>query len=153
MNTTTPTRHCATCNSPMIPKRTWNKATPTQRHQYRNNGYTSAAGRNCTACANRARRARPQRTNRANRDNTNHLPTRTTQTTQAANAAIERATHLACLVRDYGPDAIGHYLDNLDQAQLYALTVTLAAMVPTDQSTHDLLAWTNTHTQKEGTAA
>lgn len=69
-----------------------------------------------------------------------HRP-RPSQGGQAARDGIRRAQHLAALVRDEGPDGIGAYLDDLDQNQLYALTVTLAAMVPLDQPADDLLAW------------
>lgn len=59
----------------------------------------------------------------------------------AARSAIVRAQALACLVRDEGADTIGAYLDDLDADQLYALVVTLAAMVPVDQPAADLLGW------------
>lgn len=66
---------------------------------------------------------------------------RGTQGTTAANSAIIRAQNLAGMVREEGPDAVGRYLDALNRPQLYALTVTLAAMVDVDQTPNDLLAW------------
>ena len=68
-------------------------------------------------------------------------PPQPTQGTRAAVAAVERAQTIACLVRDESADSIGPYLDALTADQHYALTVALAAMVPTDQSADDLLAW------------
>lgn len=68
-------------------------------------------------------------------------PPRATQGTQAACAAMERAQSLACLVRDESADSIGPWLDKLTPAQMYALVVTLAAMVPDDQPAADLLDW------------
>lgn len=68
-------------------------------------------------------------------------PPRATQGGVAARSAIIRATALTCLVRDDGPDTIGAYLDDLNLDQLYALVVTLAAMVPDDQRVDDLLGW------------
>ena len=59
----------------------------------------------------------------------------------AARAARRRAQHLAGLVREEGPDGIGAYLDELDREQLYAVVVTLAAMVPLDTPVAELLAW------------
>lgn len=68
---------------------------------------------------------------------------RDTQGTPAANGAIQRAQYFAEYVRDHGPDALGAYLDQLTPDQHYALTVTLAAMVPLDVPVADLLAWIN----------
>lgn len=68
-------------------------------------------------------------------------PPRPTQGARAALAAIERAQNLACMVRDEGADGIGPYLDRLTPDQHYALTVTLAAMVPLDQTVEELLGW------------
>lgn len=59
----------------------------------------------------------------------------------AARSALRRAQHLAGLVRTEGPDGIGAYLDALDREQLYAVVVTLAAMVPDDVPVSELLAW------------
>lgn len=71
-----------------------------------------------------------------------HLPRhRPAQGPRAGMAALVRAQHLAGLVRDHGPDAIGTYLDALTRDEHYALTVTLAALVPIDQTPADLLAW------------
>lgn len=67
--------------------------------------------------------------------------TRPAQGGLAARSAIVRAQALACLVRDEGPDSIGAYLDALTSDELYALTVTLAAMVPVDQPAAELLGW------------
>lgn len=66
---------------------------------------------------------------------------RPSQGGHAAAAAIRRAQSLACLVRDEDAASIGAYLDRLDGDQLYALVVTLAAMVPVDQPATDLLGW------------
>jgi hypothetical protein len=60
---------------------------------------------------------------------------------QLAGYSIRRATDLVCLVRDHGTDATGALLDRLDRQGLYALAVTLAAMVPDDRSVDELLAW------------
>lgn len=68
-------------------------------------------------------------------------PPRTTQGTIAGRSALVRSAAFVCMVRDEGPDATGAYLDALDRAQLYALTVTLAAMVPDDVPAAELLAW------------
>lgn len=71
-----------------------------------------------------------------------HLPRhRPAQGSRAGMAALTRAQHLAGMVRDCGPDAIGAYLDNLTSDELYALTVTLAALVPIDQTPAELLDW------------
>lgn len=73
---------------------------------------------------------------------TNTVPApRPAQGGHAARDAVVRAQALACLVRDEGPDGTGAYLDALTRDELYALTVTLAAMVPVDQPAAELLAW------------
>ena len=59
----------------------------------------------------------------------------------AARVARRRAAHFTALVREEGPDGIGTYLDALELEQLYALVVTLAAMVPVDTPAAELLAW------------
>ena len=69
------------------------------------------------------------------------LAPRPAQGSTAARSAMVRAHRLAGMVRDEGPDGIGAYLDELDRDQLYALTVTLAAMVPIDQPAAELLGW------------
>lgn len=69
-------------------------------------------------------------------------PPRPAQGTRAAVAAITRATHLACLVRDEGACSVGAYLDALTADQMYGLVVTLAAMVPDDRTVDELLDWT-----------
>lgn len=69
------------------------------------------------------------------------LAPRPTQGGVAATAAIRRAMRLAGMVRDEGPDTIGAYLDPLTPDQLYALTVTLAAMVDVDRTEEELLGW------------
>lgn len=66
---------------------------------------------------------------------------RPTQGGRAAAMAIRRAQALACLVRDEDATATGAYLDRLTGDQLYALVVTLAAMVPVDQPAAELLGW------------
>lgn len=71
--------------------------------------------------------------------------TRTAQGTKAANSALVRAQHLAGMVREQGVDSIGPYLDALTPDELYALTVTLAAMVDLDRSPAELLAWLDDH--------
>ena len=68
-------------------------------------------------------------------------PPRATQGPRAGVTALERAQVLACLVRDESADTTGPWLDALDRDALYALAVTLAAMVPPDRSADDLLAW------------
>ena len=55
--------------------------------------------------------------------------------------SLRRAENLACLVRDEGRDAIGEFLDRLDHQGLYGLCVALAAMVPVDVPTSELVAW------------
>lgn len=60
---------------------------------------------------------------------------------KAARAAIARAQRLAGMVRDESTDTIGPYLDAMDLDQLYAITVTLAAMVPLDTPVDELLGW------------
>jgi hypothetical protein len=69
------------------------------------------------------------------------LPARTAQGTQAAVTAMSRAQYFAGLVRDSGPCAIGDYLDALSTDELYALTTTLAALVPIDTTPAELLGW------------
>lgn len=69
------------------------------------------------------------------------LQPRASQGAYAAHHGIRRATELACMVRDEGPCGIGEYLDRLDREALYALTVSLAAMVPIDTPVEDLLSW------------
>lgn len=59
----------------------------------------------------------------------------------AARAAIARAQRLAGMVRDESTDTIGPYLDAMDLDQLYAIVVTLAAMVPLDTPVDELLGW------------
>lgn len=68
-----------------------------------------------------------------------------------ANHAMNRAAELVVMVRDEGTDAIGAFLDRCDRQALYALAVTLAAMVPDDQPMDDLLGWIVAAT--EGVAA
>ncbi len=57
------------------------------------------------------------------------------------NLGVERASELAVMVRDESREAIGRYLDRLDRQALYAVTVTLAAMVDPEQSLEELLEW------------
>jgi hypothetical protein len=68
-----------------------------------------------------------------------------------ANHAMNRAAELVVMVRDEGTDAIGAFLDRCDRQGLYALVVTLAAMVPDDAPMDELLAWITAAT--EGVAA
>lgn len=68
-------------------------------------------------------------------------PPRPAQGWRVVQPAIDRASHVACLVRDEGPDRIGEYLDRLTVDELYALVVTLAAMTPVDQPAATLLQW------------
>lgn len=58
-----------------------------------------------------------------------------------AKVALQRATALICTVRDEGADSIGAFLDRLDTQDMYALTTVLAALVPDDHATDDLLSW------------
>lgn len=67
---------------------------------------------------------------------------RPTQGSRAAQHAIRRAADLICAVRDEGACGIARHLDDLTTEQHYALTVTLAAMVPDDRPVEQLLAWT-----------
>lgn len=60
---------------------------------------------------------------------------------ELAHWSLKRAQSLACLVRDEGRDAIGDFLDRLDQQALYGLCVALAAMAPVDVPAADLIAW------------
>ena len=66
---------------------------------------------------------------------------RPAQGPMAARNARKRAQAFVGLVREQGPDAIGGYLDALTVDQLYALTTTLAALVPDDVPVGDLLGW------------
>lgn len=68
-------------------------------------------------------------------------PPRDTQGPRAGVAALARAQALAALVRDHGPDTTGPWLDALTRAELYAVTVALAAMLPVDESPAALLDW------------
>ncbi|SDH68108.1 hypothetical protein SAMN05421505_12058 [Sinosporangium album] len=56
------------------------------------------------------------------------------------------ASMLACTVRDDGPDAAAQILTDLTSEERDALPVVLAAMIPVDVPTLDLLAW---HTHPE----
>ena len=67
-----------------------------------------------------------------------------------ARISVKRATELVCLVRDEGPSATGAFLDRFNAQQMYALAVTLAAMVPDDRPVDDLLAWTETLDRRLG---
>lgn len=44
-------------------------------------------------------------------------------------------------VRDYGPGEVAEVLAPMDRQQLLAVAVALAAMVPTDKTAGELLAW------------
>jgi len=66
---------------------------------------------------------------------------RGTQGTRAGEAALARAQHFVCLVRDESADGIGAYLDGLDTDTMYGLVVALAAMVPDDCTATELLSW------------
>jgi len=55
--------------------------------------------------------------------------------------AVTLAQLLVGAVHDDGPGEVAALLTRLDTAELYALTVTLAAMVPTDRTVTELLAW------------
>lgn len=68
-------------------------------------------------------------------------PGREAQGPAVVGPALARAQKLIALVREEGTDGIGGYLDRLDQRQMYALVVTLAAMVPDDVPVGDLLTW------------
>lgn len=68
-------------------------------------------------------------------------PPRPVQGSRAGMAALTRAQHFACLVRDESADTIGAYLDRLEADQLYGLVVALAALVPLDEPANALLAW------------
>jgi hypothetical protein len=66
---------------------------------------------------------------------------RATQGGQAAAMAVPRAAALVCAVRDEGAESLAEVLDPLTRDQLYAVAVTLAAMVDPDQPVGDLLGW------------
>lgn len=66
---------------------------------------------------------------------------RPTQGGQAAAMAVPRAAALVCAVRDEGAESLAEVLDPLTRDQLYAVAVTLAAMVDPDQPVDDLLGW------------
>lgn len=66
-----------------------------------------------------------------------------------ARHALDRATDLVVMVRDEGTVTVAEYLDRLTRADLYALTVTLAAMVPDGAPLTRLLAWTDNLTPQE----
>lgn len=55
--------------------------------------------------------------------------------------SLEQAQLLAGAVRDRDPEWVERILRPIDRDGLVALSVTLAAMVPTDQSPTQLLAW------------
>ncbi len=54
---------------------------------------------------------------------------------------LERAAELSVMVRDESREAVATWLDRLDRQALYAVTVTLAAMVDPEQSLEELLEW------------
>lgn len=68
-------------------------------------------------------------------------PPRPEQGYTVVGPAMARAQKFVGLVRTEGTDAIGAYLDLLTTDQHYALTVTLAAMVPDDVPVSELLHW------------
>lgn len=57
----------------------------------------------------------------------------------------ERMVPVACdlvdRVRDQSPQAVQELIHSLNPQERYALTVVLAAMVPTDRTVTELLAW------------
>lgn len=55
--------------------------------------------------------------------------------------AVGRAARLAGAVHEGGPDDVAAVLCPLNRPELLELAVALAAMVPTDYSPGDLLAW------------
>ena len=55
--------------------------------------------------------------------------------------ALARATSLVSIVREEDAAAVAGILDPLTWEQMAAVVVCLAAMVPDDQSVHDLTAW------------
>jgi hypothetical protein len=60
-----------------------------------------------------------------------------------AESMVPVACDLACRVRDGDVDGIGRLAESLTMAEVAALIVVLAAMVPVeDASPNDLLAWT-----------
>lgn len=64
-------------------------------------------------------------------DNAKDLPSR----------SLYAAQLLIGAVRDGNADGVAHILNDLDRHQLTSLAVTLAALVPYDQSLRELLAW------------
>lgn len=58
-----------------------------------------------------------------------------------ATAALAAAQDLAAVVREQDLDLTAAWLATRDRAQLEAVTVALAAMLPLDQKPADLLAW------------
>src|SRR4051794_887728 len=56
-------------------------------------------------------------------------------------AAVGTAIRLIGAVHEHGPDDVAHILTDLNNQDLLALAVTLAAMVPDDYSPVELLAW------------
>jgi hypothetical protein len=56
-------------------------------------------------------------------------------------AAVGTAIRLIGAVHEHGPDDVAHILTDLNNQDLLALAVTLAAMVPDDFSPVELLAW------------
>lgn len=64
--------------------------------------------------------------------------------------ALERAQRLACVVHgDGGPKEVAALLEPLGRDDLYALAVTLAALVDIDRSVAELLAWYTGSTRQE----
>lgn len=55
--------------------------------------------------------------------------------------AVERAQRLVYAVHECGPEATAAILEPLDRQDLYALAVTLAAMVDPEKRPSELLAW------------
>lgn len=55
--------------------------------------------------------------------------------------ALQRAVLLVGAVHDEGPGEVAQLLTPLDVPDLYALAVTLAALVPVDATPRELLAW------------
>ncbi|MEU8378298.1 hypothetical protein [Streptosporangium sp. NPDC048865] len=60
-----------------------------------------------------------------------------------ASRLLPIAAHLVCAIRDEGPDATADIIRDLSPSDWVALTGLLAALVPTDKSLPELLAWTD----------
>lgn len=72
--------------------------------------------------------------------------TRETQD-RRADRLLERGLELVTRVRDDDPQATGRWLDAMPADDVRDMAILVAALVPEDRPTSELLAWWNPHRQ------